>query len=176
MLQGTPCPSVHVVAKFVREQDAGGVGIVTNCAEVKVLQPRPICLVRCIPREGVCLRHCKRLLPGLHPDNAHQIVTLVVVFHGTLKRSVLVVEQRLKLEPIVLLLSMNAPLEQEIAIEVFVGNHWRRILDIMFRKPSFVTMARRPATHQLQWPATGELLTLMDLKMLPIDIPVNRIV
>ena len=27
MLQGTPCPPVHVVAKFVHEQDAGGVGI-----------------------------------------------------------------------------------------------------------------------------------------------------
>ena len=27
MLQGTPCPPVHVVAKFVHEQDAGGMGI-----------------------------------------------------------------------------------------------------------------------------------------------------
>ena len=79
---------------------------------------------------------------SLHPHNAHQIVTLVVVVHGTLQRCVLVVKQRLKLEAIVLFLSLNAPLEQEVAIQVFVANRWRGILDITFRKPGFVTMTR----------------------------------
>ena len=138
---------------------------VANCAKVKVPQPQPICLVRCTPREGVCLRHCKRLLPGLHPDNAHQIVTLVVVPHGALQRCVLVVEQRPKLGQIVPLLSLNAPLEQEIANDVFVGNHRRRILDT-FRKPGFFTMARLQHTS-CQRPATSKLLTLMDLKRRP---------
>ena len=133
--------------------------------------------MRRIPREGVRLRCCTRLLPGLHPDDAHQVATPVVVhvIHRTVQGYVLVVEQRLKLEPNVLFLSLNAPLEQEVAIKVFVANPWRCILDITFRKPGFVTMTRLQHTS-CQRPATSKLLTLMDLKMLPIDIPANRIV
>jgi hypothetical protein len=117
------------------------------------------------------------LLPGLHPDDAHQVVTPVVVIHGTVQGCVLVVEQHLKLEPIVLFLSLNAPLEQvqEVAIEVFVANHWRCILDITFRKPGFGTMAGLQH-NSCQGPTTSKLLTLIDLKMLPIDIPTNRII
>ena len=89
-------------------------------------------------------------------------MTLVVVVHGTLQRCVLVVKQRLKLEAIVLFLSLNAPLEQEVAIQVFVANRWRGILDITFRKPGFVTMTRLQHTS-CQMSATSKLLTLMDL-------------
>jgi hypothetical protein len=114
-------------------------------------------------------------LPGLHPDDAHQVVRPVVVIHGTVQGCVFVVEQRLKLEPVVLSVSLNAPLEQEVAIEVFVASHWRCILDITFRKPGFFTVTRLQHTS-CQRPATSKLHTLMDLKMLPIDIPANRMV
>ena len=64
-------------------------------------------------------------------------------------------------------LSLNAPLEQEVAVKVFVANPWRCILAITFRKPGFVTMTRLQHIS-CQRPATSKLLTLRDCKMLPI--------
>ena len=99
----------------------------------------------------------------------------MVVIHGTVQGCAFVVGQRPKLGPVALPLSLNAPLEQGVAIEVFVANHWRCTLDITFRKPGFSTVARLQHTS-CQRPATSKLPTLMDLKMLPIDIPANRMV
>ena len=79
------------------------------------------------------------------------------------------------MEPIVLFLSLDASSDREVAIDIFLANLWRCILDITFRKAGLGTMARLHHTS-CQGPATSKLLTLIDLKMVPIDIPANRVV
>jgi hypothetical protein len=54
MLQGTPGPPVHVVAKFVHEQDTGGVGIafLVGHAEQWLSSTTLPCDVHAIPELG----------------------------------------------------------------------------------------------------------------------------